>query len=379
MFSYPVNVGPNAGVLSASSTWLVNVQNGYTPMINLTQGTIPLLNVTTPQAFSTFTPGATPVKEKVASVFTPAGATPSSGAQYHFYTNVSFSVTYLLTNASSWRSTTSGIVGNYSETYTLTPPAGWTFNGSTVFLPYPANVPVNTSTFNASINGVWYRSWQPSPAGVYVSIASVPVGTSAKIAVNFTAYPSVSGPAPYIVFNGYHLLFGTTYATWANYVGTSTLVWAGIYILNLSLKFAVDPTTISVLDNGHAIRPSSYVVQGSVITILPFTVFTAPAQTINFTVRFSFLTGIPSASFTDSGVAVPVGPLALTWGELLVLVMFLVAGHLGYRWYDNPRLLIDSTGTVMFPTEEGRKVAAEHLLVIAVFLVIFIAGAIVPQ
>lgn len=369
VFTYSTSVGTNTGILSSSATWLVNVQGGDTGQVDITQGTGTLANVTQPQVFTPFTIGPT-VKEKLTSVFTSSGTTPSVGT-YHFYTNSSFSISYLLTNQTNWRNS----AGNYTNVYVLTPPTGFYENDSTVFIPYPNNVPANTSTINVSINSVWYRYWQTAPTGIYVTVASVSPSSKAVIAVNFTAYPMVSGPAPYITFNSYHVVSGVTYQTWANFVNTNSQVWAGIYILDLNLKYAVNPNTIVVLADGHSIRTKSLVVSDSTITILPFSVFTAASETINFTVQFQFLTAVPSASFADSSAAVMFGTLALTWGELFGILILLTFGHLVYLWKQDPNLITNATGDILFPTEEGKKVLAEHLVVIIVFVVILLIGS----
>jgi len=312
-FSVPStgNVSGYALTLTGQGTSSLN------PQANGTQGSTTLFNSTLVSQISLL-PFPSPITVHTVSLWTTAGVTPSA-AVYKVWYNGTEAVQYAYTATPVWNFNGTG----FTFTYSLAPPAGFTYNQTQVFVPFPQNFSVNYSTLVAKIGGVKVSPIQATNLGIYLYPNGVAAGSPLTLTVTFTPAPSTTGTTPVVVFSTYANVPNGTEHSQAQYYNGRAAGYAGIYILQTRFPSPILVSSLQIRFGSTLIGNTSYTVSAGTITILPYVYVTPPNTNVTIYLLFVFSGGVPGLSISGGQVVFMIGSVPVT-----LLVVFIAASSI---------------------------------------------------
>ena len=329
----PSNISDTPRTSSVSYTAIVSpsMTGGNTAMINVTQNPKTLANATVGIPFS-ISPAvsSTEIRVTVPAAFTSMGAVVGMGT-YPVYVNVTLQVTYYIATPPVW-TLKSGIEENLS--YSLVVPSLYVLSSVTIFVPFPATVPANTSTLNVTANGRNWSSYQLVVGGIYVYLPSVTA--TEPIAVRFNVSAIQYGVIPQIPLRPVYQLPSGLWQGNASWVNIRQLPYSGIFLITTNLSYAISPVGLNISTNyGKFLPNGSFVLAGNTIEILPGAVRAVPGSVVVFRAIFALVGAPVSLSIFDSTPLV--GGSSITLGDLLLGIAVFLFLYVIYEYLTQSR------------------------------------------
>jgi hypothetical protein len=322
----------DAGGLAITNSTLAQLSliysfpGGIYPMVNITQGAacqigITCWNVTVPYEFTVYpTVSTTNVQTTIPAAFTIGGATPPVAA-YTVPVTALTQLQFSILSTATW-AITAGTTE--STSYVVTVPAGYTLNLTQVFIPWPTNVAVNSSSLSLTLGGTAITSVQVVAGGFYVIIPGI--ATTKTLSATVTINGAQAGGWTRIqVGKAYLDGKGQQYQANASWVNPNTIPYGGGFLLTTNFSYPVNPVNLTILENGKVLKSTNYFLAGTIIEILPSTLLIPGGGVLVLQITLYFIGAPPvyTASLTTPLFgAVTVGDVLVT--GLLLLSIYIV-------------------------------------------------------
>jgi hypothetical protein len=233
-------------------------------------------------------------------------------------------VQFAALSAAAW-TLTSGVLENLSYRVVV-PAGGYTLNSTTVFVPFPAGVPISGASVGVTLAGSNVTSVQVVAGGVYVVLPSL--AASATLNVTATVSASTSGwvstkLGPVYLYSAATNQYRAN-ATWFN---RGSLPYGGGVVVTTNLSYPINPVGLNVSANGKWLKNGTFFLQGPLVEVLPGVVNVSGGGPLILQLTF-YLAGAPPNLLACLTCAV-YGTVTL--GELLEvgMLIFVVTAFAG--------------------------------------------------
>jgi hypothetical protein len=337
---------------------------------NVTQSSSVIYNYTVPYQVGLYgvVVNGSNLIEHTVNLSTVFGIAPSNG-EYSLTVELTLDISYTQNLVATWAH-----YGNdsYSDTETVKAPSTGSLNftsyigGTGITIPFP--VAMNLSTLKVYVGAKLFSNYQWTTGSVTVVPPNLAPSASETLQVWVQAAPIITGAIPVLTFSYYYSDgAGGEYSN-VSWFNNRTTTYGGFYLIEYSLPYLIEPTTLTIQVAGKSIAPSSYTLSGTVITLFPGAYALKPGLAVVFVLHYHFLNAPPSLSILDAASVVG----AFTVGDVLLFLMVAFIGYVLFIGF-SPR------GKAMFPSRLAWRNRLIEMLVAFAAIGGFYVWGLVPR